>query len=44
MITLREYWLILVFLLALAATVGFSYGKLLTRTIEQSIARIEVRR
>lgn len=42
--TLREYWLLVVFLLALAATVGLSYGKLLTRTIEESFVRMEARR
>lgn len=41
---LREHWLILVFLLALAATIGASYGKLLTRTIEGAVARIEAPR
>lgn len=44
MINIREHWLILVLLLALAATVGLSYGKLLTRMIEESIARVETRR
>lgn len=42
--TLREYWLILVFLLALAATLGASYHKLLIGLTERTVAQVRVRR
>lgn len=44
MITIREYWLILVFLLALAATLGMSYHKLLTGLTGRTVAQVRVRR
>ena len=44
MTTLREYWLILVFVLALAATIGVSYSRLLTGLTERTVARLEVQR
>lgn len=40
----REYWLILVFLLALAATIGVSYSKLLTGLTRETVAQVKVRR
>ena len=42
--TLREYWLILVLIVALAVTIGVSYGKLLTELTEHTVAQMEVRR
>lgn len=42
--TLREYWFILVLLLALAATCYLHLGRLLTGLTERTVARLEVRR
>lgn len=41
MVTLREYWLLLVFLLVLAATIGLSYHKLLTGLTERTVAQVK---
>lgn len=44
MTTIREYWLILVFVLALAATLGASYYKLLTGLTERTVAQVRLRK
>lgn len=43
MITIREYFLLLVFLLALAATCYLQLGKLLTGLTERTVAQVRVR-
>lgn len=44
MITLREYWLILILLLAIIATIGISYGRVLITTVEQTVKFLQVKR
>lgn len=44
MTTIREYFLLLAFLLALAATGYLHFGKLLTGLTERTVAQVKVRR
>lgn len=44
MITIRDYVYIIVLLLALAATIGVSYGKLLNGLTERTVVQVRVRR
>ena len=44
MTTLRDYVYIIVLLLALAATVGISYGGLLTAMTMKTVAQVKARR
>lgn len=39
---LREYWLILILLLAVMATVGYHFKQLLTGLTERTVAQLEV--
>lgn len=44
MTTLRAYWLILILLLAMIATISYSYGRALVESVERTVAQIQVQR
>lgn len=42
--TIREYWLILILLLAMIATISISYGRALVENVQHTVKLMEVRR